>query len=305
MPVLPAQLPHRPQPADAHLPAHPAIGPTGQIERRHDVVAVELAGILPADPPHVADLRRRQRLVAPGRVGEIKDAVGFHRGLGDPVGDLRQRLGLGDADTDRQSGPLPHRPSHRSAERREIFRYPGEIEETFVDRVLLHRWSKLGQGLHHPVAHVRIELEVAADNRDVMPLNESFAWNAGCAILIPSALASSLRATMQPSFDDSTTVGRPSSAGTEHALAGDEEVIAIDQPVDRHGKLRTTPETTPHTWASPPSRSAKGRTVSSPSMAATTIESRPGVRERSTISVSPARIPQADGSRVDTGRSHS
>ena len=40
-----------------------------------------------------------------------------------------------------------------------------------------------------------------------------FAWNAGCAILTPSALAASLRATMQPSFDDRTTVGRPSRAG--------------------------------------------------------------------------------------------
>ena len=44
-------------------------------------------------------------------------------------------------------------------------------------------------------------------------LMRSPAWNAGCAILTPSALASSLRATMQPSFDDRTTVGRPSSAG--------------------------------------------------------------------------------------------
>ena len=41
----------------------------------------------------------------------------------------------------------------------------------------------------------------------------SFAWNAGCAILTPSAFASPLRATMQPSFDDRTTAGRPSSAG--------------------------------------------------------------------------------------------
>ena len=41
----------------------------------------------------------------------------------------------------------------------------------------------------------------------------SFAWNAGCAILTPSAFASSLRATMQPSFDDRTTAGRPSRAG--------------------------------------------------------------------------------------------
>ena len=41
----------------------------------------------------------------------------------------------------------------------------------------------------------------------------SFAWNAGWAILTPSAFASSLRATMQPSFDDRTTAGRPSSAG--------------------------------------------------------------------------------------------
>ena len=61
------QLPHGPLPASAHLPAHPAIEPVGPMERPHKAVAVELAGILPADPPHVVDLRCRKGLVAPGR----------------------------------------------------------------------------------------------------------------------------------------------------------------------------------------------------------------------------------------------
>ena len=40
-------------------------------------------------------------------------------------------------------------------------------------------------------------------------LMRSFAWNVAWAILTPSALASPLRATTQPSFDDRTTAGRP------------------------------------------------------------------------------------------------
>ena len=118
-----------------------------------------------------------------------------------------------------------------------------------------------------------------------------FAWNAGCAILTPSALASSLRATMQPSFDDRTTAGTAFERGTEDPFAGDEEVIAVGQSVDAHGRLRITPATTPQTWTSSPSIAAKGRAISSPSIAAMTMEPVPGVRERSTIRVSPARIP--------------
>ena len=52
-----------------------------------------------------------------------------------------------------------------------------------------------------------------------------------------------------------------------------------------------TPATTPQTCASSPSRAANGRAVNSPSIAAMTMEPVPGVRERSTIRVSPARIP--------------
>ena len=53
--VLAAQFPHRLQPADAHLLAHPAIGPPREIERRHNTVAVEFLGVLPADAPDIAD----------------------------------------------------------------------------------------------------------------------------------------------------------------------------------------------------------------------------------------------------------
>ena len=71
----------------------------------------------------------------------------------------------------------------------------------------------------------------------------SFAWNAGCAILTPSALALSLRATMQPSFDGQDDGGTAFERGPEDPLAGDEEVIAVGQSVDAHGRLRTTPAT--------------------------------------------------------------
>ena len=57
------------------------------------------------------------------------------------------------------------------------------------------------------------------------------------------------------------------------------------RPVDAHGRLLTTPATTPQTWVSSPSIVAKGRAVSSPSIAAMTMEPVPGVRERSTIRV--------------------
>ena len=55
---------------------------------------------------------------------------------------------------------------------------------------------------------------------------------------------------------------------TEDLLAGDEEVIAVGKSVDAHCRLRTTPATTPQTWASSPSRAANGRAVKSPSIAA-------------------------------------
>ena len=60
------------------------------------------------------------------------------------------------------------------AECSEVFRYAHEIEKTFVDRVFLHRRDQFPEGLHHPVAHVGIELEVAADDRDAVPLDEVF-----------------------------------------------------------------------------------------------------------------------------------
>ena len=44
----------------------------------------------------------------------------------------------------------------------------------------------------------------------------------------------------------------------ELPLAGDEEVVAVGQSVDAHGRLRTTLATTPQTWASSPSRAANG-----------------------------------------------
>ena len=53
--VFAAQFPHRLQPADACLLAHPAIGLLREIESRHDAVAVEFLGILPADAPDIAD----------------------------------------------------------------------------------------------------------------------------------------------------------------------------------------------------------------------------------------------------------
>ena len=48
-------------------------------------------------------------------------------------------VGLGDADADRQPGPLPHGAFQVLAECRELLRYSREIEKTFVDRVFLYR----------------------------------------------------------------------------------------------------------------------------------------------------------------------
>ena len=60
------------------------------------------------------------------------------------------------------------------AECREVLRYSRKIEKTFVDRVFLYRRDQFPEDLHHPIAHVGIELEVAADDGNAVPLDEVF-----------------------------------------------------------------------------------------------------------------------------------
>ena len=69
---------------------------------------------------------------------------------------------------------LPHGAFEVLAECRELLRYSREIEKTFVDRVFLYRRDQFPEDLHHPVAHVGIELEVAADDGNAVPLDEVF-----------------------------------------------------------------------------------------------------------------------------------
>ena len=140
----------------------------------------------------------------------------------------------------------------------------------------------------------QVERQVGdADDLDAVPLDEVPGLERRLRHLDPERLG------LVAPRDDAAVVRRQDNGGTaferwtEHPLAGDEEVVAIDQRINGHGRLRTTPVTTPQTLASAPSKAVKGRTVSSPSMAATTIECRPGVRERSTTRVSPARIPDS------------
>ena len=58
-------------------------------------------------------------------------------------------------------------------------RYSREIEKTFVDRVFLYRRDQFPEDLHHPIAHVGIELEVAADDSNAVPLDEVFRLERG------------------------------------------------------------------------------------------------------------------------------
>ena len=93
----------------------------------------------------------------------MEHALRPRRCLRQPVGDLRERLRFGNAHADGQPGPLPDRLSHPLAEFRRIVRYPGEVKKAFVDGILFRRRRHLRQDLHHPVAHVRVELELPAE----------------------------------------------------------------------------------------------------------------------------------------------
>ena len=111
----------------------------------------------------------------------------------------------------------------------------------------------------YPVAHVGIELEVAADDGNAVLLDEVFRLERRLGHLDAERLrriAARDDAAIVRRQDDG---GAAFERGTEDPFAGDEEVIAVGQSVDAHGRLRITPATTPQTGTSSPSIAAKGR----------------------------------------------
>jgi hypothetical protein len=89
--------------------------------------------------------------------------------------------------------------------------------EGLVDRVDLQRFHPLLQHGHQPLAHVGVEGVVGAAHAYPLPLQLALHLEVGLTHGDAEARASALRDTMQPSLLESTTRGRPITAGSTTA----------------------------------------------------------------------------------------
>ena len=105
---------------------------------------------------------------------ELEFAVGLDQqqpvGLGDTARDLRQELGAGDADRDRQADPLAHLGSQPAGD---VDRFSGDppqaahVEEGLVDRQPLDDRRRVVEHLEHRLAGLRVGLEAGRHDDEI------------------------------------------------------------------------------------------------------------------------------------------
>jgi len=88
--------------------------------------------------------------------------------LGAIIGDLGKRLGGGDADGNRDAGPLQHALPQRRPALLKLQLEAGQAEKGFVDRIQFKVGREVGEDAHHARAHIATERVVArAHARDL------------------------------------------------------------------------------------------------------------------------------------------
>jgi len=81
--------------------------------------------------------------------------------LGAVIGDLGECLGGGDADGNRDAGPLQHALSEHTRMRFKPLLEAGQAEKGFVDRIQFKVGREVAEDAHHARAHVAIERVIA------------------------------------------------------------------------------------------------------------------------------------------------
>ena len=125
----------------------------------------------PADTPNVGEIDEREPFPARLVAGEVADPAQLRRGLGDLVGQLRQRLRRPDADAGGNARPRRHRRAQVAPELLAVLRRHGRhVEEALVDAVDLDVRRESFVHRVHPAAHVPVKRVVAAEDAHALSL---------------------------------------------------------------------------------------------------------------------------------------
>ena len=244
-----AELQHQALDHDAEtLADEPRIGLL-QRQRRRDAKQIELCRQAAGDAPEIGELQACERRILCCFFQQQHHAAVFLIPLRDVIGDLGERLGGRNADRDRNASPLPHRGAQRARVRFEARAKAFHAEEGFVDRVDFEIGCEVAQHLHHARAHIAIERVIARAHDDARFLELRAVQMPRCAHGDAERLrlvaAGDHAAVVVREHDDGTAA----QFGLKHALAGDIEIVAIDQGnrAAHRPSMRMLRVMTPHT----------------------------------------------------------
>ena len=184
-----------------------------------------------SDTPDFLQGRNRHRLfLTMGReVEPVDDAPEDGPVLGEVVGELRQRLRVGNAHAGRDSLPRVDPLLHGAPERRGVSRDPGNVGEVFIDRVALDPHRHAGQNRRDVFGDRPVELVVGASPFDLSLFNEV----SELVCRHPPADAEGLRFRRErrhaPVVVREDYQGLSSQGGINHALAGTVELVGVDE----------------------------------------------------------------------------
>ena len=152
---------------------HDAARHPHEVEHRPHAEGLELGGRPASHAPDLRDGRHRKGLLpARGRkVVPVEDAPEDGMNLGPVVAELGERLRGRNARTGRNPRPLEHASPRLAAERRKIL-HARDVRKLLVDRIDLLPRHERADHRHHAVRHRLIELVVAREHRDAVPLGE-------------------------------------------------------------------------------------------------------------------------------------
>ncbi|MCY1309380.1 hypothetical protein D9M70_594700 [compost metagenome] len=140
-----------------------------------------------------------------------------------------------DADAAWNADPLQDAFTDRPGPLHQVAAHPLKSDEGLIDRIDLLGWAQPRSQAHHPVAHVAVQREVGRQSHQTRFLLQMLDPEPRCSHLDAQVLgfvgARDGAAVVVGENDDRPAV----QAGTEHPLARDIEIVAIDQGV--HGRI--------------------------------------------------------------------
>ena len=218
------------QPHDTHLTAHPVGVAPCEIEGGMYAVTMKHGGIAAPDTPHIfyrsgieGGYHRFLRI-------EQADAVVLRILLGDTVGDLGERLGLGYPHTGGDAGPLQYGLADMGAVGRQVVIVEAvETQERFVYRIYFGSGRESGEDAHHPARHIAVEGIVGGEYCYIVLLYQLFELVGGFTHRDAQCLG-----LVGASYDAAVVIaqyydGTPYESGIEYPFAGAVKVVAVNQ----------------------------------------------------------------------------